>query len=194
MKQVLNKCNFSVFVMALIFLTGCQQAEKVSKQEASQSTTPAVVSAMTGITQALETQDTQAAEANTNTLVEQASASKRKHFAMLPTKTDQYTVLFDINSNQLNAVYQGELITFAEYLHKHLDAKIHVNGFTCELGSSEYNVALGQRRAQSVAQFLENKGVRKEQIIIVSYGKERPADPLHNELAWMKNRRVEVFF
>lgn len=191
MKLILSNWSRPLAAVIMIVLAGCQQADKSEKQQASQRSTPAVVSAMTEFAQAQETKDTQAAKEKR--LAEQM-ATKRKYLTSLPTKTDQYTILFDINSNQLNTVYQGELVTLAEHLNKNPEAKIHVDGFTCELGSSEYNVALGQRRAQAVARFLEKKGVKKEQIIVVSYGKERPADPLHNELAWMKNRRVEVFF
>lgn len=114
--------------------------------------------------------------------------------AWLPSQQDQYTVLFDLNSNGLNEAYKGELVSFAQYLNKHPKQKIHIDGFTCELGSAEYNVALGQRRAYAISKFLESKGVASRQIILVSYGKERPADPAHNELAYTKNRRVEVFF
>ena len=117
-----------------------------------------------------------------------------KDGAWLPSQQDQYTVLFDLNSNSLNEAYKGELVAFAQYLNKHPNHKVHVDGFTCELGSAEYNVALGQRRAYAISKFLESKGVASRQIILVSYGKERPADPAHNELAYTKNRRVEVFF
>ncbi|MAV28599.1 MAG: hypothetical protein CMF43_02200 [Legionellales bacterium] len=117
-----------------------------------------------------------------------------KDSAWLPSQQDQYTVLFDLNSNGLNEAYKGELVAFAQYLNKHPNQKVHVDGFTCELGSAEYNVALGQRRAYAISKFLESKGVASRQIILVSYGKERPADPAHNELAYTKNRRVEVFF
>mgnify|MGYP001247990497 CR=1 FL=1 len=120
--------------------------------------------------------------------------TRRSIEATLPSRSDQYTILFDLNSNRLNDAYKGELVQFAEYLNKHPEKRVHVDGFTCELGSAEYNVALGQRRAYAVAKYLESKGVKSKQVILVSYGKERPTDPSHNELAWMKNRRVEVFF
>ena len=120
--------------------------------------------------------------------------TRRAVEATLPSRSDQYTILFDLNSNRLNDAYKGELVQFAEYLNKHPEKRVHVDGFTCELGSAEYNVALGQRRAYAVAKYLESKGVKSKQVVLVSYGKERPTDPSHNELAWMKNRRVEVFF
>ena len=125
-------------------------------------------------------------------LLAEQMATKRKYLTALPTKTDQYTILFDINSNQLNTVYQGELVTLAEHLNKNPEAKIHVDGFTCELGSSEYNVALGQRRAQAVARFLETKGVKKEQIILLLW--KRAAQATHNELVDEKISVSKYFF
>ena len=70
--------------------------------------------------------------------------------------------------------------------------RIQVSGHTDERGSSEYNIALGWRRAQSVAYFLQANGITEDQIDLVSYGKEKPVDDRHVESAWQKNRRVEL--
>ena len=107
---------------------------------------------------------------------------------------NRQTYLFTINGDQLEAVYLQELDALAGYLCKHTNQKVHLDGFTCELGSSEYNIALGYRRAQSLAKYLQEHGVNRDQIIIVSYGKEKPVDRDHNEAAWSKNRRVEAYF
>ncbi len=104
------------------------------------------------------------------------------------------TYHFAINDTQLENNYLTELDALSHYLSTHPNQEVHLDGFTCELGSSEYNVALGYKRAQSVAQFLEKRGVNKSQIILVSYGKEKPVDINHNEEAWSLNRRVEAYF
>ena len=184
--------NWCYMIGASVLLSACSPAPDSTNKQAKAEKTPAVISAMA-----------QAKALNANEeelkLAKRIEVKTRKNKlasieAALPSKTDQYTILFDINTNKLNEAYKGELIAFAAYLNKNKNAKVHVDGYTCELGSAEYNVALGQRRAQAVANFLESKGVSESQIVLVSYGKERPADPSHNELAWMKNRRVEVFF
>ena len=198
----------SLIAMACL-LTACSQVPNMAngKKNAKQaSKTPSVISSMAKAkpmnrsSEELKLANQIAAKKqglnpSTKSKVVSAKAkASRSVDMMLPSRNDQYTVLFDLNSNRLNDAYKGELVQFAEYLNKHPSKKIHVNGFTCELGSAEYNVALGQRRAYSVAKYLESKGVKSKQIVLVSYGKERPTDPSHNELAWMKNRRVEVFF
>jgi peptidoglycan-associated lipoprotein len=67
-----------------------------------------------------------------------------------------------------------------------------IEGHTDERGGSEYNLALGQKRAEAVRRALELLGVRENQIEAVSYGKERPAAAGSNEEAWAKNRRAEL--
>ncbi|WP_156502735.1 OmpA family protein, partial [Oleiphilus sp. HI0067] len=69
-------------------------------------------------------------------------------------------------------------------------AKIVLEGHCDERGTKEYNIALGERRANSVAQFLKVNGVSASQIEVVSYGEESPAVAGSNETAWSKNRRV----
>ena len=104
------------------------------------------------------------------------------------------TYLFPINKSKVDTSYEQELDALSQYLATHPTQKVHLDGFTCELGSSEYNIALGERRAQSLASYLVEHGVRKDQIEIVSYGKEKPVDTHHNEEAWQQNRRVEAYF
>jgi peptidoglycan-associated lipoprotein len=70
--------------------------------------------------------------------------------------------------------------------------KATLEGHCDERGTIEYNLALGQKRADSVKSFLIKAGVAKEQLNAVSFGKERPADQGHSEAAWAKNRRTEV--
>jgi peptidoglycan-associated lipoprotein len=67
-----------------------------------------------------------------------------------------------------------------------------VEGHTDERGGTEYNLALGQKRAEAVVKSLQLLGVPPDQMEAVSYGKERPADPGHDEAAWAKNRRAEL--
>ena len=69
---------------------------------------------------------------------------------------------------------------------------IRLEGHADERGTREYNLALGERRANAVAQYLEANGVSSSRIEMISYGKERPADLGHDESAWSKNRRVEI--
>ena len=82
----------------------------------------------------------------------------------------------------------------ARYISTHPSAHVRLEGNTDDRGSREYNVGLGWRRAQTVAQALEQQGVSPKQIAMVSYGKEHPAVTRENEQAWTLNRRVELIY
>ncbi len=82
----------------------------------------------------------------------------------------------------------------ARYLNQHSEAKVLVAGNTDERGGSEYNLALGQRRAQSVKSALELLGVKEAQVEAVSYGKEKPKALGHDEAAFGQNRRADFLY
>ena len=86
----------------------------------------------------------------------------------------------------------------AEILKKNLDwfkanpgTKVRVEGNCDERGTVEYNLALGQKRADSAKNYLAGLGVDAKSLETISYGKERPLDPGHNEAAWAKNRNAQ---
>jgi len=80
----------------------------------------------------------------------------------------------------------------AKYLSEHPDRKVRVEGNCDERGSSEYNLALGQRRADSVKKMLILGGAKASQIETISYGKEKPVCTEHNEACWKQNRRSDI--
>jgi peptidoglycan-associated lipoprotein len=77
----------------------------------------------------------------------------------------------------------------AALLKKYPDVKIQIEGHCDERGTVEYNLALGERRANSTKSYLTSLGISTNRLSTISYGKERPLDPGHNEEAWAKNRR-----
>ena len=77
----------------------------------------------------------------------------------------------------------------AKWLKAHPEFVVRIEGNCDERGTVEYNMALGQRRAASAMKYLVDLGVAKNRLSTISYGKERPLDPGHNEQAWAKNRR-----
>jgi peptidoglycan-associated lipoprotein len=88
----------------------------------------------------------------------------------------------------------GPIKAQANYLAEHPNAKVRLEGNTDERGSREYNIGLGYRRCQAVAQIMEQQGVSPKQIAMVSYGKERPVAMGHDEAAWELNRRVHLVY
>ena len=80
----------------------------------------------------------------------------------------------------------------ADLLKKYHKVKVQIEGHCDERGTVEYNLALGERRANSTRDYLVSIGVSPERISTISYGKEKPLDPAHNEEAWAKNRRAHT--
>ena len=100
-------------------------------------------------------------------------------------------IQFAFDDYNLSSHARENLEKVASWMSKTPVAKIQIEGHTCEIGTSEYNLALGERRANSSKRYLEGLGVISGRISTISYGEERPLDPDHTEEARSKNRRVE---
>jgi len=100
--------------------------------------------------------------------------------------------LFDYDSSNLNPSVVKDVGILAKILKDNSSLKIRVEGHCDERGTREYNLALGERRAQTVSDLLIINGIASKRITTVSYGEERPVANGLNEDAWSKNRRVEV--
>jgi peptidoglycan-associated lipoprotein len=99
-------------------------------------------------------------------------------------------VFFDYDSESLNGAGRSTLDANAKLLRDNPDAQITIEGHCDERGTVEYNLALGERRAQAARAYLVSAGINASRIQVISYGKERPFDTGHNESAWGKNRRA----
>lgn len=104
------------------------------------------------------------------------------------------TVYFDYDSSAIRPEFQALIDAHARYLGSHRDRKLTIAGHTDERGGSEYNLALGQQRAEAVRHALELLGARDAQVESISFGKEKPASPGHDEAAWSRNRRAELTY
>jgi peptidoglycan-associated lipoprotein len=98
-------------------------------------------------------------------------------------------IYFDYDKSNLKPEAKKNLDKTAAWLTKKPTVNIKVEGNCDERGTAEYNVALGERRANSAKEYLVKLGVSAERLETVSWGKEKPLDPGHNEAAWAKNRR-----
>ena len=101
-------------------------------------------------------------------------------------------IYFAYDQSTIEPEYFEILDAHSELLASNPNLTIRLEGHADERGSREYNIALSERRAQSVKQFMDLKGVGSGQSQTVAYGEELPVDPGHNEAAWSKNRRVEI--
>lgn len=101
-------------------------------------------------------------------------------------------IFFDYDKFEVKDEYRPVIEAHAKYLRDNANAKMLVQGNADERGSREYNLALGQKRAEAVAKSLTLLGVGDGQVEAVSFGKERPAVQGSDEAAWAKNRRAEL--
>jgi len=104
------------------------------------------------------------------------------------------TVYFDFDSSEVRGEGTDIVAAHAKYLAANGGMKVRLEGHTDERGSREYNIGLGERRAQAVRRALLLQGAAESQVSTVSYGEERPAAAGSDEAAWAKNRRVEIVY
>jgi peptidoglycan-associated lipoprotein len=101
------------------------------------------------------------------------------------------TIYFDFDKYNLRPDAKAGLQHNVDVMKENPGWRVLIEGHCDERGTVEYNLALGERRARSARDYMVSMGVDPDRIEIISYGKERPVDPGHNEAAWAKNRRCE---
>jgi len=99
-------------------------------------------------------------------------------------------IYFDFDKYAIRPGDAEILKAIAAVLKKYPSVKIQIEGHCDERGTNEYNLALGERRANSTKDYFLSLGISKDRLSAISYGEERPLDPGHNEEAWAKNRRA----
>ncbi|HXZ36408.1 MAG TPA: peptidoglycan-associated lipoprotein Pal [Thermodesulfobacteriota bacterium] len=101
-------------------------------------------------------------------------------------------VFFDFDQWSIREDQKEVMAKNSQWLKSNPNVKVRLEGHCDERGTAEYNLALGQKRAEGVKSFLEGLGISNQRMATISYGEERPLDPGHNEEAWAKNRRVDI--
>jgi peptidoglycan-associated lipoprotein len=103
-------------------------------------------------------------------------------------------IYFDFDSSEIKGEGSAIVAAHSHYLSSNPNVRVRLEGHTDERGSREYNIGLGERRAQAVRRALLLQGATESQLSTVSYGAERPAAAGSNEAAWSQNRRVEIVY
>ncbi|KAB0464658.1 MULTISPECIES: peptidoglycan-associated lipoprotein Pal [Vibrio] len=142
-------------------------------------------------------QTTSGSESNVDTTVVtpidangQLSEQELKEQALRETQT----IYFAFDNSTIASDYEAILAAHAAYLSKNVDMNVTIEGHADERGTPEYNIALGERRAQAVAKYLQALGVQADQISIVSYGEEKPLLLGQSEDVYAKNRRAVLVY
>ncbi len=166
----MSKVKYLIFLsLALTLLvSGCKKGTKLE---------PAVEKAPTE-----EKQPEQTPSEPPRPVQEQEVTKRDVEFQMIHFDFDKY----NLRSDAIQALNAN-----AQVLMDNPEVKIRIEGHCDERGTTEYNLALGEKRAQAAKDYLVKLGVASSRIEIITYGKERPIDPRANEEAWAKNRRDE---
>jgi peptidoglycan-associated lipoprotein len=102
------------------------------------------------------------------------------------------SVYFDYDSNAVKDEYRGLVQAHSRYLTDKRDARVRIEGNADERGSREYNLALGQRRAEAVKKVMTVLGVADANVETISFGEEKPVATGHDESSWAQNRRADI--
>jgi peptidoglycan-associated lipoprotein len=178
-------------LLAAVLVAGCAKQQTVKSGEAAGTPAgEAAPSAAPGAEGIREAPVTEAPPPSAGSTVLAAKAAEAG-VAVTEEKPSRFAdVLFDFDKADLKEEGKTACQAVAEYLRKNPKAKVMIEGHCDERGTAEYNLALGERRAVAVRNYLVSLGVPKGAISTVSFGKERPLDPGHTEEAWAKNRRA----
>ena len=196
---------FLIFAFSLTIFSGCAEKKAVVKDEAiqeqkvaaAQEAAPAAVTADDeAARKAKEAADREAAlkeQAAKDEAArrEAARAAWAKKNAEALVELSLQNIYFDYDKSAIRPDAREILKANAEIFTKNSSAKIVVEGHCDERGTAEYNMALGERRAQEAKQYLVNLGIDASRIETISYGKERPLDNRSTEEAWAQNRRAQ---
>ena len=137
--------------------------------------------------QAQEREQQAAAEA----AAQMAEETAQREAMMMKNMFESENIYFEFDSAALSPVAQSTLSGKADFLRDNPGMQVIIEGHCDERGTPEYNLALGDRRAESAKNFLVNLGIDPARFTTVSYGEESPVDTGHDEEAWAKNRRAK---
>jgi peptidoglycan-associated lipoprotein len=194
-KRHLNYCVALVFLVSIILtVSSCAK-----KQVQSTDTTPGASTEARALTEE-EIAAQKAREAEEIAARARTEAERQEMLARMRAKEgigteiagfEDERIYFDFDKSDLKPEARDVLRRKADWLRKNPEFRITITGHCDERGTREYNMALGQRRADAAFKYLNALGVSADRIVTVSKGKEEPLDPRSTPEAWAKNRRAE---
>jgi len=173
--------RITLIAIAVAALSAC------ATDEANQSTTATPVSSASG-TRA------PGSSANASAARQPGAAYGKSAGSAALSAPDTHTVYYDFDKYDLKPEFRSVVEANAKYLNANTRQSVTIEGNCDERGSREYNLALGQRRADAVKSMLKLLGVSESRMETVSYGEEKPAAQGHDDTAWSKNRRSEIVY
>lgn len=206
----MNKKNFSIVILVLylgLFLVGCpkktvggyrerpsaQKSEEARKLEAERAAKEAKEAQEAKERELARIKEEEAKLAQARELEKSLVAKKERGIEgeVFESKLLK-DIYFDYDKYDIRREDEQILRENAAFLKKNPKMKIQIEGHCDERGTAEYNLALGERRANNTKRYLVSLGITSDRISTISYGEERPLDPRNNEEAWAKNRRAHI--
>lgn len=173
------RTSFAVLAMALGFV-GCATTSTDSQQD-----TPGATPSSTG------SQSTTSTVAGTRGSIDVTGSRTGTGTGSQAAPDLKRSVYYEFDKYDVKPEYRALIESHVRWLRANPQARLTIEGNTDEWGSREYNVALGQRRAESVTKMMVLMGVKREQIEAVSFGKEKPRASGHDDASWAENRRSD---
>lgn len=170
-KALKGRLHLATAIFAGLILAGC--ASQVPLESSSATSSTATGTAGQG-------------SAQDGAMSREIAAAKAALNAVEPS------VYFDFDRFEIKSQYQATITAFANYLKADSKARIVIEGHADERGTTEYNLALGQKRAEAVGKALGLLGVAANRVEAISFGEEKPRAQGSNEEAWAKNRRADL--
>jgi len=167
----------------MLFAGGCAKHELVKKDEGIAPAAAAPVKPVK--TEVVKAEPVKQAPVKESAVKESAAPSAEAE----KLQAGLQKIYFDFDSYKLSDVARASLAKNAGVMKKDPADKVRIEGNCDERGSDEYNLALGERRAKAALEYLVTLGIPAQRLSFISYGKEKPVDPGHDEPAWAKNRR-----
>jgi peptidoglycan-associated lipoprotein len=168
----MKKLSLSIFLISMLAACASDKPAEVATAPATPAETPAAAPATAQAAAPVATDELN----DVNSIL-----SKRSAF-------------FDFDKSVVKSEDKAMVEAHGKYLGEHGDHSVVVQGNTDERGSSEYNLALGNRRAAAVKKMLVVSGAKAAQVSTISFGEEKPRATEHNEAAWSQNRRADIVY
>jgi peptidoglycan-associated lipoprotein len=175
----LGKVIFGLVVLPVsLAFAGCSSTDKKPEAQAAVANAPSEASKSAG------------AAPSSSTSSSSLEAAQRGESTATPASSALKDIYFDFDSYDLRADARATLKANGEWLKSNPSAQVQIEGHCDERGTTEYNLALGSKRAQSVKDYLVTLGTATDRLSTISYGEELPVCTEHNEDCWQKNRRA----
>ena len=201
MKSIYNLKSWLLVALVAVFVSACATTQEELPTDGdgapiydeSQSGSSAIVDGTSS--DVVEATGLDGADGGDGTaIVDSGSMSAMEQLEQTDGELANRTIYFDYDSAKLSSESIAILETHGNFIAGNGEVKVRLEGHGDERGSREYNIALGDRRAQSVRRVLLFQGASSDQVETVSYGEEKPMELGHDDAAWSKNRRVELIY